>query len=168
MTSLARRKLENHGHQHALAFDFAGAARFEVLLEEDALVRDVLIDDPQAFAVDGDDEAGADLPERFEVGDFVGMRERAGGIAVWSPRRLAAQLRRCGFARGRIAEPACRREFRRTKFRTRRRNVVRRAQAERRSRSKPPSEPTPEPRPTSSSGGMIARGTRLRSRRARD
>ncbi len=62
---LARGKFENHRHQHALAFDFAGATRFEMLLEEDALVRDVLIDDPEAFAVDGDDEAGADLAERF-------------------------------------------------------------------------------------------------------
>ena len=62
---LARREFENHRHQHALAFDFAGAARFEVLLEEDAFVGDVLIDDPEAFAVDGDDKAGADLAERF-------------------------------------------------------------------------------------------------------
>ena len=62
---LARREFENHRHKHALAFDFAGAAGFEMLLEEDALVGDVLIDDPEAFGVDGDDEAGADLAERF-------------------------------------------------------------------------------------------------------
>ena len=62
---LARRKLENHGHQHALALDFSGATRFEVLLEQDALVGYVLVDDPQTFAIHRDDETGADLAERL-------------------------------------------------------------------------------------------------------
>ena len=79
---LARRQFQDHGHEHALAFDFARAARFQVLLEQDALVRDVLIDDPQAFAVHRDDETGADLAERLEIGDFVGMRERCRSVAA--------------------------------------------------------------------------------------
>src|SRR5579871_5428826 len=62
---LARREFEDKRHEHALRFNFAGAACSEVLFEEDAFVRDVLVDDPQAFAVDGDDEAGADLTEWF-------------------------------------------------------------------------------------------------------
>ncbi len=62
---LARGKLEDHGHEHALAFDFSGAAGFEVLFEQDALVGYVLVDEPETFAVYGDDEAGADLAERL-------------------------------------------------------------------------------------------------------
>src|SRR5260370_26767 len=42
----------------------------------------VLIDEPEAFAVYRDDEAGADLAERLEVGDLVGMRKRCGSVAV--------------------------------------------------------------------------------------
>ena len=54
---LPRRKLQNHRHQHALALDFSGAARFQVLLEEHAFVRHVLIHDPQTFGVHRNDEA---------------------------------------------------------------------------------------------------------------
>src|SRR6266852_3577851 len=79
---LARGQLENHGHEHALAFDSSGAAGFEVLLKQDAFVSDMLVDKPEAFAVDGDDKAGADLAEGFQICDLVGARERRGGIAV--------------------------------------------------------------------------------------
>jgi len=49
---LTRGKFEHERHEHALRFDFAGAASGEVLFEEDAFVRDVLVDDPKAVAVD--------------------------------------------------------------------------------------------------------------------
>ena len=62
---LARRQLYHHGHQHALRFDFACAARFEVLFKKHAFVRYVLVDNPQALAIHRDDETGADLAERF-------------------------------------------------------------------------------------------------------
>ena len=93
MTSWRGDELQNHRHQHALAFYFSGAARFEVLLEEHAFVGHVLIDDPETFAVDGDDEAGADLAERFEVGDFVGMRKPAREHRCAPHEKFAAQCR---------------------------------------------------------------------------
>ena len=43
-----------------------GGALLEHSLEEDALVGNVLVDDPQAVFVDGEDERVADLSQRLE------------------------------------------------------------------------------------------------------
>ena len=59
---------ENHRHQQALGLDGAGGALLEDLLEEDALMRHVLIDDPQAVAAGGDDEALVNLAEGAQIG----------------------------------------------------------------------------------------------------
>ena len=62
---LARGEFENERHEHALRFDIAGAASGQVLFEEDAFVGDVLVDDPEAFRVDGYDEARTHLTKRL-------------------------------------------------------------------------------------------------------
>ena len=49
-----------------------------MLLEKDALVRHVLVDDPQPFAVHRHDEAGVHLPERLQIRNFFGARQRSG------------------------------------------------------------------------------------------
>src|SRR5580704_7169584 len=49
-----------------------------MLLEENALVRHVLIDNPQAFGVHRDDEAAAHLAERLQVNDLVRAWQRSG------------------------------------------------------------------------------------------
>src|SRR5262249_56036510 len=92
---LARRQREYEGHQHALAFDSAHTTRFEVLLEENAFVGDVLIDQPEAFSVHGDDETGADLTERLEISDFVGMRKTRWRVRV-RRREICSPLRSGG------------------------------------------------------------------------
>ena len=61
---LGRRQLEDERRQQALALEGARREALEDLLVEDALVGDVLIDDQQALAVDGDDERVAQLAER--------------------------------------------------------------------------------------------------------
>ena len=157
---LARREFENHRHEHALAFDFSGAARFEMLLKKDAFVRDVLVDDPEPFAVHGDDEARADLAQRFEVGDFVGMWETAGGISGAGKIRGPVWLSAIVWQRRRM--PALPSRGRRRKLRqTRRRNVEATGRSGAPLSSKPPSEPTPEPMPMSSSAGMFACGIEI-------
>jgi len=62
---LARGEFENERHEHALRFDIAGTAGGEVLFEEDAFMGDVLVDNPEAFAIDGYDEAGTHLAKRL-------------------------------------------------------------------------------------------------------
>ena len=64
---LPRTQLDDQRHQQALPAERALAPRPQVLLEEHALVRHVLVDDPQAFAVHRHDEAGAHLPQRLQV-----------------------------------------------------------------------------------------------------
>ena len=59
------RQLDNHGHQQALRFDLSRAACFEVLFEEHSLMSDVLVYDPQTFAVHRHNETGAHLTERL-------------------------------------------------------------------------------------------------------
>jgi len=64
-------QVDEHGHEEALAFDALGLALAEDFFEEDALVGDVLIDDPEAFVVGGEDEGFAQLAQRFEGGEGV-------------------------------------------------------------------------------------------------
>ena len=55
---------------------FSGVAFAQDLFEEHALVRDVLVDDPEAFIVDGEDEGVAQLAERLERGERVEVSAR--------------------------------------------------------------------------------------------
>src|SRR5262249_30254768 len=86
--------LNDHRHQHALRFDFSGAACFEMLFEQDAFMSNVLVDDPESLSVYGDDEAGTDLAERLQVGDLIGMGKRGRQIAV-GPGQVSHPVRRC-------------------------------------------------------------------------
>jgi len=74
-----------------VGFDFSSAPRFPSAARRDALVRHVLVHDPQSFAVHGDDETRAYLPKRFQVGDLF----RRGKLAErprWDRQRFAAQF----------------------------------------------------------------------------
>ena len=59
-----RRKSMHTGIQQPLALERPDVSRSIDPLEEDALVRDVLVDDGDALVVHGDDERVAELPER--------------------------------------------------------------------------------------------------------
>ena len=72
-------EIDEQRHEQALALDALDLALAEDLFEEDALVGDVLIDDPEAFFVDGEDEGVAELAEGLERGEGV---ERGGGFGV--------------------------------------------------------------------------------------
>ena len=76
---LLRQEIDQHGHEQALALHALDLALAEDFFEEDTLVGDVLIDDPQAFVVDGEDERVAQLAEGLEGGERI---ETGGGS--WS------------------------------------------------------------------------------------
>jgi hypothetical protein len=65
---LLGQQVDEHGHEKALTFDTLGLALAENSFEENALVGDVLIDDPEAFIVGGEDKGFAELAQRFEGG----------------------------------------------------------------------------------------------------
>jgi len=67
-----------------LGFDFSGAARFEVLLKEHTLMRHVLIDEPEAIAVHGDNETRAHLAQRFKVRNLFRPRQACGSVGARS------------------------------------------------------------------------------------
>jgi len=64
-------EINQERHEQTLTLGAFGTAFAENLLEEDALVGDVLIDDPEAFVVRGKDEGIAQLAEGFEGGEGV-------------------------------------------------------------------------------------------------
>ena len=64
-----------------------------MLLEQHALVRHVLVDDPQALRVHRDDEARIDLPQRLEVRDALGTRGWNGGLLAGGLTELLSKLR---------------------------------------------------------------------------
>jgi hypothetical protein len=66
---LLGKQVDEHGHEEALAFDALGLALAEKFFEENTLVGHVLIDDPEAFVVGGEDEGFAQLAERLEGGE---------------------------------------------------------------------------------------------------
>jgi hypothetical protein len=53
--------VDEQGHEEALALDLLGVAIAEDFFEEDAFVGYVLVDDPEAFFVGGEDEGVAEL-----------------------------------------------------------------------------------------------------------
>ena len=65
---LGGRELQDGGQQEALNLDVARGALPQNLLEKNALVSDVLVDDPEAIAAGGDDETVVELAERAELG----------------------------------------------------------------------------------------------------
>ena len=68
---LGGREVDEQRHEQTLAvhaLDFALAQDF---FEEHALVGDVLVDDPEAFFVGGEDERLAELADGFERGEGV-------------------------------------------------------------------------------------------------
>ena len=87
---LARRELCDDGNQHALTGELSLTARAEMLLEKNALVGDVLVDNPETFAVYGHDEAGIHLAERLEGGEAFSGSGALGGIR--RGRRVAKTL----------------------------------------------------------------------------
>ena len=62
---------DHQGHQQPLALDAALGALGQHLLEQNSLVRHVLVDDPQPVASRGDDEAVVDLAQRPQIGERV-------------------------------------------------------------------------------------------------
>ena len=64
---LRRAEADHQGHQQTLRFDAAVRARGQHLLEQNPLMRDVLIDDPQPVAPRGDDEAVVNLAQRPQI-----------------------------------------------------------------------------------------------------
>ncbi len=63
---LARRQLDDQRHQQLLPLRRFGQPLLADLLEQDALVRHVLVDDPQSLRIDGQDERIANLSQRLE------------------------------------------------------------------------------------------------------
>ena len=64
----AARQLDQDRHQQPLRLHAARGVLPQHLLEQDALVGHVLVDDPQAVAPGGDDEALVNLAERPQIG----------------------------------------------------------------------------------------------------
>jgi hypothetical protein len=80
---LGREKVDEQRHEEALALDLFGVAFAEDLFEENALVSYVLVDDPEALFVSGEDEGVAELAEGLkggEGGEGVGLS--GGGFVV--------------------------------------------------------------------------------------
>ena len=66
---LGGKQVDQHGHEQPLALDLLDIAVAQDFFEEDALVGDMLVDDPEAFVVDGEDEGVAKLAEGFQRGE---------------------------------------------------------------------------------------------------
>jgi hypothetical protein len=65
------KKVDKERHEKALTLDALNLAVAENLFEENTLVGDVLVDNPQAFVVDGENEGVAELAERTERGEGI-------------------------------------------------------------------------------------------------
>ena len=61
-------EFDQNGHEQLLRFHAAAGLLAKHLLKEDALVGHVLVDDPQAIASGGHDEAVMNLAERAQFG----------------------------------------------------------------------------------------------------
>ena len=81
---LLGKQIDEQRHEEALALDVLSVALAEDFFEEDALVGDVLVDDPEAFFVGGEDEGVAELAQRLEGGEGV---EGGGRLTSVRPRR---------------------------------------------------------------------------------
>jgi hypothetical protein len=63
---LGGEEVDQQRHEEALALDLLGVAVAQDLFEEDALVGDMLVDEPEALFVGGEDEGVAELAEGLE------------------------------------------------------------------------------------------------------
>ena len=63
---LSRRQLDDQRHQQLLLLGRLRQPLLADFLEQDALVRDVLIDDPQPLRIDGEDKRIANLSDRLQ------------------------------------------------------------------------------------------------------
>ena len=91
---MVRRELYGLGNQQALGLDRAAEARRRQLLIQDSLVRDVLINDQQAFVVAADDVAVVHLakdpdaaavkdgPPRLQRRTYEQVRAQPKGVVV--------------------------------------------------------------------------------------
>ena len=86
---LRRSKFKDDGHQKALAFDFLRGTLFQDAFKQDALVGDVLVDDPESVFVYGEDERVTDLSQRTQRRER-GQRGIFFGCGVCVERRRAA------------------------------------------------------------------------------
>jgi len=68
---LGRKQIDEKRHEEALTLDLLGVAFAKNFFEEDALVRDMLVDDPETFFVGGEDEGVAKLAQGLECGEGV-------------------------------------------------------------------------------------------------
>ena len=85
-------QIDQHGHQQPLTLDALDFALAQDLLEEHALVGDMLVDDPEALVVDGENERLAQLPQRLERCERVEVR----WLAAFGQRlRIPAPARNC-------------------------------------------------------------------------
>src|SRR5262249_28421542 len=113
---LLRRELQDERHQQTLRLDPAGGALLHDLFEKNALMSDVLVDDPEPVASRRDDETLVNLPERRQFG-------KRGERTLWSRdgigRKLAVRVETAReLARGRRTRRDL--ERRRAKVETRR------------------------------------------------
>jgi hypothetical protein len=80
---LSGEHVDEERHEEALALDLLGVSVAEDFFEENALVGDVLVDDPEAFFVGGEDDGVAELAERLERGEGgEGVGLLRGGLVV--------------------------------------------------------------------------------------
>lgn len=73
-------EFDEQGHEQALALDFFDLAGGQDFFKENALVGDVLIDDPEAVFSGGKDEGLAELAERLQVAQMVEVSFRLFGL----------------------------------------------------------------------------------------
>jgi hypothetical protein len=85
---LGGKEIDEQRHEEALALDLFGIAVAEDFFEEDALVGYVLVDDPEALLVGGEDEGVAELAEGLEGG------EGGEGVGLLGGDGLAVEARR--------------------------------------------------------------------------
>src|SRR5664280_448570 len=103
---LARSQLDDERHQQLLLFGRLGQAQLADFFEQNAFVRDVLVNDPQALWIDREDERVANLAhgtkraQRIQFGRCVVVR-KDGRAAIFAPYhggsaryRTAKRLRR--------------------------------------------------------------------------
>jgi len=106
---LPRTQFNDHRHQEALPSKLALAPRPQMLLEQYALVGDVLVDDPQAFAVHRHDEAAVHLAKGFRLAISSALGSEPGAdvaTAVAVETSSSPTVRACSAAgRGKFIAP---------------------------------------------------------------
>ena len=95
---LCRRELDDDRHQETLRLDLCGGTLPQHFFEQNTLMSDVLVDDPQTFGARGQDEAVAHLAQRSERCErsdifrgFFGEHRRAAVVGSFGHERLAGE-----------------------------------------------------------------------------